>query len=246
MVEPRTIEDSNLASLTQQQKEEQTAHVSSSSSVRKSSALAMESATSASAVATSLSSKTAALVAEASSSSSTSVQQQSSKFSQHKESAAVSSIAASTSATANIRKTSSQSKVSASEMSAQKSVEFQQDLRRRSLSTERRRVSSAESTAIKSTTSQVKTMAEESRMSSAKMHQGVVSSLQIEKGLASGNAMVAQQASIDQLDSSAMVSAAETKFSSAAAQRKSSFTLSSEEHSRSVFYKKLSNILIFK
>ena len=241
MVEPRTIEDSNLVSLADQQQQAQTAQVSSS--IRKSSMSAMESATSASAVATSLSSKTAALVAEASSTSSTAFQQQASRFSQHKESAAMSSIAASTSATANITKASSQSKISASEMSAKKSVEFQQDLRRRSLSSERRRVSSAESTAIKSTTSQVKTMAEESRMSSAKVHQGVVSSLQTERSLASGNTMVAQQASMDQLDSSAMVSAASANFSSTAAQQKSSFSLSSEEHSRSVCYHK--DYLIF-
>ena len=191
VVEARSVEGSNLASLTQQQKQETHSSQVASSSVRKSSSLAMESATSSSALASSsLSSKTAALVAEASNVSSTSMQQQSAKVSHHQESTAMSSMTSKTS-TANIRKVSSQTKLSSAEMSAQEAVEYHQDHRRRSISTERMSKSVAmESNAIKSLSSHTENVSEESRLSSAHVHEGRVASKQLEMDLGSGSAVV--------------------------------------------------------
>ena len=111
---------------------------------------------------------------------------------------------------------SSQSKLSSAEISAQEAVEYHQDHRRRSLSTERMSKSVAtESNAIKSLSSHSENVTEESRLSSARVHEGRVMSMQVEKELGSGNALVA--------NSSAMVSSALAK-SSSESHQKSSFS----------------------
>merc|ERR1711981_1094558 len=101
----------------------------------------------------------------------------------------------SSSATANIKKVSSQSKLSSTELSAQEAVEYHQDHRRRSLSTER--MSKTESTAMKSLSSHTENVSEESRVSSARFHEGKVMSSQIENGLSSANRLVAGSSTIN-------------------------------------------------
>ena len=104
------------------------------------------------------------------------------------------------STTANVKKVSSQTKLSSAEISAQQAVEYHQDHRRRSLSTEK-----------------------ESRLSSARTHEGKVMSTHVEQGLESGSSIVASNA--------AMMSSAIAQ-SSSESHQKSSFSLSSEQHAR--------------
>merc|ERR1712038_1615784 len=90
-------------------------------------------------------------------------------------------------ATSSIKKMSSQSKLSSSEISAQEAVEYHQDHRRRSLSTERMSKSVAtESNAIKSLSSHSENVTEESRLSSARVHEGRIMSMGVGKELDSG------------------------------------------------------------
>jgi hypothetical protein len=72
-----------------------------------------------------------------------------------------------------------------------------------------------ESNAMKSLSSHSENVTEESRLSSARVHEGRVMSMQVEKELGSGNALVA--------NSSAMVSSALAK-SSSESHQKSSFS----------------------